>query len=75
MIGFGHSFSPFSRKPVRAAAVEMGPSEGGDNNILHQADPGGAPIPARKPDRPQRYQGAWSLRAVGGAVGLQPPVM
>lgn len=35
----------------------MGPAEGGDDNLLHQTDPGGAPVPAREPDRPPRYQG------------------
>ncbi len=36
----------------------MGPAEGGDYNLLHQTDPGGAAIPAREPDRPPRHQGA-----------------
>ncbi len=35
----------------------MGPAEGGHYNLLHPTDPGGAPIPAREPDRPPRYQG------------------
>lgn len=62
-IGVTSSVSPpphlpvFSRESFCAAALQVGPAEGGHHHLLHQADPGGAPVPARQPDRPSRHQG------------------
>jgi len=51
---------PLSRKPVGAAALQVGSAEGGDHHLLHPADPGGAAVPPREPDRPPRHQGTAS---------------
>lgn len=48
---------PLHREPFGAAAVQMGPAEGGHHHLLHQADPGGAAVPAREPDCAPGHQG------------------
>lgn len=48
---------PLPRKPFGAAAVQMGSAEGGHHHLLHQADPGGAAVPAREPDCAPGHQG------------------
>lgn len=47
------------RESVGAAEVQVGSSEKqrAHHRFLHEADPGGAQVPARQPDRTPRHQG------------------